>query len=948
MENNTIIENTLLLNDGISTIFEELRQSLATCNNFYFNVAFVNYGGLQLFVDTFKQLEEKNIKGKFVTSTYLSFTEPKALRKLQEFSNIDLKVYGDVKKRGFHSKAYIFEYADYFKVIIGSANMTSSALKRNIEWNVRIVSKKNDEFTSKVIKEFLKIWDTLEIVNEDFLNAYEAFIKVMKTASKIGKASIQEKITKVQMNKMQELAIRRLQSLRDNGETKGLIIAATGTGKTYLSAFDVQSCKPHKMLFLVHREEILREAEKSFKNILGSDIESGFYIGQQKDREAKYLFSTINTMNSQDNYQQFDPKEFDYIIIDEAHHVTASMYQKMLAHFEPKFLLGMTATPERSDGEDIFEVFDNNVALEIRLHDALEEDLVVPFHYFGITDIQGIDLTDVKEIDLAEISKRLKVHERVDYIIEKMKHYGHDGEKRKCLAFCVDKTHAKYMCDEFNNKGITSEWLSGDNDSNHRKQIVCNLENKENSLEVIFTVDIFNEGIDIPSVNLVMMLRPTNSPIVFIQQLGRGLRKHEEKEYLTVLDFISNYNRSYLIAIALKGDRSYKKDSLKISVRNDFSNIPGDTYIHMDEIVKERILYQLEIENFNNLTYAKEEYYSFKVMNQGNVLNHLMDYLKYEGAPDPVRFINAVRPRSYINFLVKTEGLAPYVEYISNDSFMKVYRWLSSMLPIRRPHEFAILKALLTNSEVNVDLCSFEICKYLEKVDKSTVIHAMQTINFNYYDKSEIRQKEQIAILKTNTLYATDIMENIKDNDVLQLAILDILNYGLTRYRIEFDEKNYGYPFLKLYELYSKREVAQMTNIKRSFSSCREGIFTKENEYFIFVNLHKDKNIQESIAYEDEFLDQVTFQWESQNETSQSSSIGINIIENKTQNIHLHLFIRKFANENNVAQPYIYFGKVNTKSYERNKPIRFLFTLEHEVPKALYTEMITKVAIPTK
>lgn len=411
MENNTIIENTLLLNDGISTIFEELRQSLATCNNFYFNVAFVNYGGLQLFVDTFKQLEEKNIKGKFVTSTYLSFTEPKALRKLQEFSNIDLKVYGDVKKRGFHSKAYIFEYADYFKVIIGSANMTSSALKRNIEWNVRIVSKKNDEFTSKVIKEFLKIWDTLEIVNEDFLNAYEAFIKVMKTASKIGKASIQEKITKVQMNKMQELAIRRLQSLRDNGETKGLIIAATGTGKTYLSAFDVQSCKPHKMLFLVHREEILREAEKSFKNILGSDIESGFYIGQQKDREAKYLFSTINTMNSQDNYQQFDPKEFDYIIIDEAHHVTASMYQKMLAHFEPKFLLGMTATPERSDGEDIFEVFDNNVALEIRLHDALEEDLVVPFHYFGITDIQGIDLTDVKEIDLAEISKRLKVHE---------------------------------------------------------------------------------------------------------------------------------------------------------------------------------------------------------------------------------------------------------------------------------------------------------------------------------------------------------------------------------------------------------------------------------------------------------------------------------------------------------------------------------------------------------
>jgi len=644
-----VVNNKLIVNSEKGNLLDELKRCLRECEKFYFSVAFINFSGLQLLLDSFKELEEKGVRGELLTSTYLNFTEPKALERINKFNNIDLKVFVATKEIGFHTKAYIFENKEEYKIIIGSSNITQRALKSNVEWNVRVISKKSDGFTREVLEEFLSLWEVTSIVDDDFINSYSDFLKEIRKTQENNNLEFSS-YQLIKPNHMQKKAMDNLSRLRASGEDKALVIAATGTGKTFMSAFDAINYKPKKLLYLVHREEILRSAEKTFKKLVkNKEKTTGLLTGTSKELNADYLFSTIQSMNN--HLEDFKQDEFEYMIIDEAHHASGPSYEKVMDYFRPKFLLGMTATPERCDEGNIFDIFGNNVALEVRLREALELELVIPFHYFGITDIEGIDLSDVKLQDVDEITKRLKVNERVDFIIEKMEFYGYDGEKRKGVGFCASIDHAEYMATEFNKRGIKSICLTGDNSADEREGYIKKLEADEDGLEVIFTVDIFNEGVDIPSINLVLMLRPTSSPIIFIQQLGRGLRKHKEKSFLTVLDFIGNHKKIFLIALALNGAKYYDKDSLKVAVATQFANIPGCTNIQMDRIAQERILEQLTEENFNSMKYLKEEYLEFKKLNSGRIPYFLMDFIKYDGAPDPLKFLN--KEKTYIGFVAK-------------------------------------------------------------------------------------------------------------------------------------------------------------------------------------------------------------------------------------------------------------------------------------------------------
>lgn len=556
-----IIKEKLIVNSDKGNLLNELSRSILECERFYFSVAFINFSGLQLLLDSFKEAEKRGIKGKIITSTYLNFTEAKALRKIKDFEHIDLKVFVTDKEIGFHTKAYIFEYVDHYKVFIGSSNLTQSALKSNIEWNVKIMTKEDTLFIKEVLSEYNQLWERSAEADEDFLKRYEDFLSKL-TAITTKQNLIYENSDYIIPNRMQKRAMENLERLRSFGESKALVIAATGTGKTYMSAFDVKHFRPRRLLFIVHREEILKKAKETFEKLIVNEAKTfGLLTGNHKQKDADYVFTTIQTLSR--CYQEFRKDEFDYIIFDEAHHATSPSYEAVLNYFEPDFTLGMTATPERSDNHNVFELFDNNVAIEVRLHEALDDELIIPFHYFGITDIEGIDLSDVDIDNIAEVTKRLKVNERVDFIIEKMNFYGHDGKKRKCLGFCASVDHAYYMAEEFNKRGYNSVALSGGNSVDQRSYFMKRLEDDEDELEIIFTVDIFNEGVDIPSVNSVLMLRPTNSPIVFIQQLGRGLRKHESKSFLTVLDFIGNHNKAFLIALALNGSRYYGQRKFK-------------------------------------------------------------------------------------------------------------------------------------------------------------------------------------------------------------------------------------------------------------------------------------------------------------------------------------------------------------------------------------------------
>lgn len=935
-----LISNKLIINSQEGNLLNELKRSLSECEKFYFSVAFINFSGLQLLLDSFKELEEKGIHGKILTSTYLNFTEPKALEKINKFSNIDLKIFVATKEIGFHTKAYIFENKDEYKIIIGSSNITQRALKSNIEWNVRVISKKDDSFARYVLEEYLKLWEDTSIVNEKFLDSYKSFINELKKVEKSKTIDFTD-YELIKPNDMQKRAMANLDRLRYSGENKALVIAATGTGKTYMSAFDVINCNPQKMLFLVHREEILKNAEKTFKRLVKNKRKTtGILAGSSKDFSADYLFSTIQSMST--SFQQFKREEFEYIVIDEAHHAASPSYQKVIGYFKPKFLLGMTATPERCGSENIFDIFDDNIALEVRLREALELNLVIPFHYFGITDIEGVDLSDVKINHIAEVSKRLKINERVDFIIEKMNFYGYDGEKCKCIGFCVGIDHAEFMTDEFNKRGIKSVCLTGENSTEERDHYIKKLESDQDDLEVIFTVDIFNEGVDIPSVNLILMLRPTNSPIIFIQQLGRGLRKYENKEFLTVLDFIGNHNRVFLIAIALNGSRYYDKDSLKVAVATQFTSIPGCTNIQMDRISQERILEQLNEENFNSMKYLREEYFEFKKMNGGKIPYLLMDYIKYDGSPDPLKFLS--KEKTYIGFVAKMEKDDELKKLLEQEEFLKILKWLSKSLPIKRIYEFSILKYLLNSDEIDVENAKSEILKYIDNVDYESVIHSLNCLNGSYYDSSELKNNVKCFELKDGVLSATWNFKKIVQNKKYIIYIEDVINYGIVRYRKEFGNKYYGVPFFKLYEQYQMIDAALLSNYTKIHTSFRgQGLVTNGKEYFLFVDLHKEENIDERINYKDKFLDRQYFQWQTPNNTAQSSERGKNIIFNKDRKVNLHIFVRKYKQIDGIVQSYIYIGKGNVVEYEGEKPITVKIKLQNEISVNLYTEFIKKV-----
>lgn len=398
-----------------------------------------------------------------------------------------------------------------------------------------------------------------------------------------------------------------------------------GTGKTYASAFALKNEKPKKALFIVHREIIAKQAIKSYQKVFGNTKKLALLSGSSKEYEADILFATMSMMAKQETLNRYKPGEFEWICIDEVHRAGSDSYQRIMSYFQPKFWLGMTASPERTDGFDIFNLFDHNIAYEIRLQQALKEDMLCPFHYFGITDIEinGEIMND--KTGLRNFSYLIS-DKRVEYILQQANYYGYSGERVKGLVFCSSKKEAQELSKKFNARGYYTAALAGDASEKHREacidlltkevseeeiqihekaiknKVSCELEEMP-YLDYIFTIDIFNEGVDIPEINQVLMLRPTESPIVFVQQLGRGLRKADDKEYVVIIDFIGNYMNNYMIPIALSGDRSYNKDSIRRYVSEGTRIIPGASTIHFDEISRTRIFQSIDSARTMMLSY---------------------------------------------------------------------------------------------------------------------------------------------------------------------------------------------------------------------------------------------------------------------------------------------------------------------------------------------------------
>ena len=667
-----------------------------------------------------------------------------ALKMLLKFSNVGLRM---MTHGNFHAKGYMFKTAFGRNLIVGCSNLTDSALCSNKEWNLKISALAESGIMFQSHAEFEKEYQEAVEVDADCINQYVSLYNEKSRYSSRYTLPISEPTALytvrqplVQPNQMQKQALENLESLRNQGKNRALLVSATGTGKTYLAAFDVQKIKPRKFLFIVHRENIARQAMQSFQQLLGDSYKYGMYTGNQKDLEADYIFSAIQTLSRDQHLRQFPVDHFDYVVIDETHRAGAQSYQEVLDYFKPKFLLGMTATPERTDGYDIFKRFDYNIAAEIRLNDALESDILVTFHYFGVSEI----IVDGELLNEEASFSQLTSNHRVDHILEQVNFYGCDNGVVRGLIFCSRVDEAKQLSLALNEKGLKTLALSGADSEETRSKAIERLESKDSAqkLDYILTVDIFNEGMDIPSINQIIMLRPTQSAIIFVQQLGRGLRISDDKSHLTVIDFIGNYKNNFLVPIALFGDRSFNEDTIRKLMASGSSLIPGSSTVNFDQISKQRIYNAIDSSNLRQLKDLRQDYELLKFEIGKTPL--MKDFLKH-GARDPFSFVE--HSKSYYNFLNRVE---PSHAFCLSEKEAKLIQFYSQhVVNAKRIYEVILLKILIKDSINDLSTLNSELkSSYGIEIDDATFKSCVNNLNLNF-----VREKFNNKLLPLSQIY---------------------------------------------------------------------------------------------------------------------------------------------------------------------------------------------------
>ena len=954
---NTLSPSLLVNNSSEQKkILSSLLDELSTCESFDFSVAFINESGLACILQTLEQLSEYNIPGRILTTNYLNFTSPGALSKLLEFPNIEVRAF---TKGGFHPKGYIFQQSNYYSIIIGSANLTASALNMNQEWSIKFLSCTDGQIVFSVRDEFERVWAQAEKVTPEWITDYTIDYNLKKTKlnsdskefAKELEAEISEEILSKQIsesdedaeivpNSMQQEAMSAIAELRAKGESKALLIAATGTGKTYLSIFDVIQSGAKKILYIAHRDMILEKSEKSFRSLIPK-ISTGFFKGAQKDLTADFIFASIFTLAKDENLRLFSPDHFDYIILDEVHHAGAGSYQKVINYFKPNFLLGLTATPERTDGFDIFSMFENNIPYEIRLQKALEENLLCPFHYYGISDITvNGELVD----DKSDFSK-LTNSERLRHIEKAIKLYKSNDNPVKGLIFCSRTEEAKALSQKLNERGFCTVYLTGENSDSEREKAIERLESDSDPLQYIISVDIFNEGVDIPCVNQIVMLRPTQSAIIFTQQLGRGLRKSGNKQFVSIIDFIGNYENNFFIPIALYGDNSYNKDNIRRALSSGSAGLPGCSTIQINEVARQKIFDSINQTSFKQLKILSGEYKKLK--NRLARIPSMMDFVE-NGFIDPLLFIDY--SGSYYSFKCKIEKN----EITLNAKEMCSLQFISLEFARGiRMHEILILKILAENEFIYIEDFSKRLSGYGVKLSKDDLQGMYRTLSPEFYTQNDRKKYGNITYIKIdeekNIICRTDEFSALLKNPLYKSELLDCLEYavkraGLKKNEIRFDDN------LVLYRKYTRKDICKLLNWKSDCSSTIYGYKT-ELSYAtpacpIFVTYNKKSDISESTKYDDVFIDNSHFSWMSRSRRTSSTPEVSALIKQKENHIKTMLFVKKNDDE---GSDFYYLGNMIYNSFEDTKMncekdgkiekvpvVNIQFRMKNPVPQQLY------------
>ncbi len=912
------MKNLFLTNYTEETFLNRIRENLRRCTAFYFSVSFVKKAGLVLLSKDIRAAVARGAKGKIITSTYQNFTDIESLKtflELTEYPNfechLDYESFHDEQYStiGYHSKGYLFEYGDSCEIIVGSSNITRYALLKNIEWDVSVGGDRDSGVFRQGMREFEEKWDATKELTAELIDRYT---NQLNYAIERWDMDYDLAAAKVKPNYMQRRALKELNRYRAMGIGRALVVASAGSGKTFLAAFDASNFNPGRLLYIVHEGSILKKSLESFQMVFGNSVTYGIFSGESKETDADFLFAGNVIMSR--SLELFDPEAFDYIVIDECHHAAASTYKKIMEYFRPEFLIGLTATPERMDNQDVFGMFDKNVPYELRLRDAIINDLVVPFRYYGIRDTlvnYGLPKDQERKL-IAQLSE----DEHCGFIVGEIEKHRPAG-KLKALAFCRNITHARMMSEALSEHYHTA-YLTGKNNIGERIRAYNDLQSDTSPLEILCTVDILNEGVDIPGVNMVLFLRPTDSSTVFIQQLGRGLRKYDNKPYVTVLDFIGNsYRRSVQIAFALGslGNRFVMEKRLMMSlVRDDFFELGLSEYgveIHIDDLSKEEMINAIDRENFNSLAYLKQDYFNFKKYINAEFYPKHMDFLNNDCAPDLLRFLNIKisgrKTCSYYNFL---RGIGEESLPVFTDESIRFLNYLSGMLPLVRPYEYLMYRRLL-EGETDTGTLSGLLSEEIKGYTDAAFSHALLYM-------------EQSGFI---TVDAGNISLNVCPDAELREYVNDLLAYGLTRYQAEYGDET---GFL-LWQSYRMDQV--QLKLCKNPGYTMKGTYVYDGIVYIFAGLKKDASVEEHLNYKDKFLEPAVFQWEC--EAGLSREKQQELVDSRKA----VLFIRKVAAEHGVQLPFTYVGEgvmTNPRKTENIKgTLLFDIKMDQELPEYL-------------